>query len=185
MEECLADINHPMEPCEFHGYLVASLMTGTITDKSDWIGTLLAEIEKLDPSVKENAIEKLSALFDASQGADLLTDISFMPLLPDDDTPMVDRVEALSVWCKSFLTGTNVANITINKKQGDDFSDALQFIEDAAVFPYDADSAQTEVEKEQEESLLIEIIEHLKVSVLIIKNEYHQIKKESTQHTKH
>ncbi|NND64862.1 MAG: UPF0149 family protein [Gammaproteobacteria bacterium] len=38
-------------------------------------------------------------------------DFDFQLLLPDDDTALSDRVEALTAWCQSFVTGLGLAGI--------------------------------------------------------------------------
>ena len=47
-------------------------------------------------------VEDFAALSLAGLDAE---DLSFAPLLPDDDDPIADRVEALGEWCASFLAG--------------------------------------------------------------------------------
>ena len=32
-------------------------------------------------------------------------DSAFAPLLPDDDAPLAERADALSMWCQGFLYG--------------------------------------------------------------------------------
>ncbi|HEX7036756.1 MAG TPA: UPF0149 family protein [Pseudomonadales bacterium] len=44
--------------------------------------------------------------FVSAAAADLAAeDMSFMPLLPEDDVALEDRLEALGQWCASFLAG--------------------------------------------------------------------------------
>lgn len=44
--------------------------------------------------------------FVSAAAADLAAeDMSFMPLLPEDDVALADRLEALGQWCGSFLAG--------------------------------------------------------------------------------
>ena len=32
-------------------------------------------------------------------------ELKFEPLLPSDDAPLAEQVEALAVWCQGFLSG--------------------------------------------------------------------------------
>jgi uncharacterized protein YgfB (UPF0149 family) len=90
-----------LSPSELHGATVGVGVgdpgTFELQDLVDLLGAdTLADAE----SVSRFVVATLDAL-----SAD---DLSFAPLLPDDEAPMTERLDALAAWCQSFLAGLAV-----------------------------------------------------------------------------
>ncbi len=84
-------------------------------------------------------------------------DLSFSPLLPEDDDALPARVEALGEWCASFLAGLGaVADTDLNETEAEMLDDLV------AISAVDADVD----EGEDAERELMELVEYVRVAVL-------------------
>ena len=99
-------------------------------------------------------VEDFAALSLAGLDAE---DLSFAPLLPDDDDPIADRVEALGEWCASFLAGLGaVAHTDLDETEAEVLDDFV------ALSSVDPDVG----EDEEAERQLVELVEYVRVAVL-------------------
>src|SRR5262249_48962004 len=87
-------------------------------------------------------------------------DLSFAPLLPDDDASLTDRVEALGDWAAGFVRGFDQSGGDLD----DDAADALDDIQRIAEVSSEADDDEFD---------FFEVAEHLKVAVLLIHDATH------------
>jgi hypothetical protein len=102
LESALGDSNAPVTAAEAHGALCGALAAVTAFGAGDWIEELVAGAEGDDELRSRNLLETLYAeTHDALQSGQM----EFEPLLPDDDTPLDQRVTALAAWCSGFLFG--------------------------------------------------------------------------------
>src|SRR5690554_3290071 len=90
-------------PSELQGLLCGKLCGGAELTEVNW---LLDAVEFLDftQAPDESIRDLLSRLYHATR-AQLRSDFALQLMLPDDDTEMVQRLDALSQWCHGFLTG--------------------------------------------------------------------------------
>ena len=92
----------------------------------------------------------------------------FYPLLPDDETPLAQRTEALAEWCQSFLFGLAVGGIkdfsTLPEQVGEISRDLVEFSQ--------AGHGDTE-ETEQDEFAYVELVEYVRIGVQLIFEELH------------
>ncbi len=100
--------------------------------------------------------------------ADLLSDeISFNLLLPADSRPMHERTTALSEWCSAFISGLGIGRC------GDHATDSEhceEFIKDVAAIS----RLETTLDDDDEtESALIELVEYIRVGVIMLYQEWH------------
>ncbi|MBL1259834.1 MAG: UPF0149 family protein [Thiotrichaceae bacterium] len=87
----------------------------------------------------------------------------FYPLLPDDNAPLDKRTEALGAWCQSFLFGLAAGGIkdfsTLPEQVGEISRDLVEF---SRMGP------GNEEPTEQEEFAYVELVEYVRVGVLLI-----------------
>ncbi len=92
---------------ELHGAacgLVASRLRTSADGETSTADLLEALIELLGSDALTDA-GSVDAFIDASIAALLAEDMSFQPLLPDDDAPVAERVQAIAEWCGAFAAG--------------------------------------------------------------------------------
>jgi len=103
-------------------------------------------------------------------------DLEFTPLLPDDDAPQAERLEAIGLWCASFLQafGSGLAMAPdVEGLGGEGFTlpeEIQEIIDDlAAIAEVEPDSVEDfEGDESDIETQLIELQEFVKVGVLLI-----------------
>lgn len=95
-------LNHGLEaagavqsPADVHGTLTGLL---SVDNDADVTGAL-------DDEATDALRQALSALREMTLEGLFDPDLGFTPLLPDDDTPLEARVQALGHWCAGFLYG--------------------------------------------------------------------------------
>jgi uncharacterized protein YgfB (UPF0149 family) len=92
--------------------------------------------------------------------------MEFDPLLPDDDAPLEDRVEALGAWCQGFLYGYGSATEGRRTPPTGDVAEVLTDL--AEISRGGATGLDTE---EVEEGAYTELVEFLRVGVQTIYDE--------------
>ena len=84
---------------EAHGTMVGAFCASATYRLDDWLREVFPEG---DPGDARN---DLQVWFEATAASLLGGELQFMPLLPDDDTPVAERAAALGQWCQGFLYG--------------------------------------------------------------------------------
>jgi uncharacterized protein len=101
-ERVLTEARALPEPAEAHGTLAGALCSSRDYGLIEWLREILPDdspdAEALQSPVLQNVY---SAMVRTLVGSDS----DFEPLLPDDGAPLIDRAEALSLWCQGFLYG--------------------------------------------------------------------------------
>jgi uncharacterized protein YgfB (UPF0149 family) len=98
-------------------------------------------------------------------------DLSFMPLLPDDDESMSDQLEGLASWTASFLAGM-VAGLSVDERTLAALpEEAQEIIRDfSAIAQLDVAADDDDEPDYEDESDLLELQEFVKVGTLLIMN---------------
>ena len=87
-------------------------------------------------------------------------ELTFEPLLPSDDAPLAEQVEALAAWCQGFLSG--VGSTAPAAVEGDALGEILR---DFAEISRAGLSEDEEAGHDQPDFALAEIHEYVRVSV--------------------
>jgi uncharacterized protein YgfB (UPF0149 family) len=159
------------DAAEAHGTLVGSLCaTGCSLD--EWLAEILP-----DGRAGQEAAASLRAVFDATSGALGDGEMSFQPLLPPDEDPIVERTTALGEWCQGFLygLGVGVAVPDVSKLQGE----AAEVLRDMTEITHvDVDPADTE---ESNEAAYAELVEFVRVGVQLLYDQLQPLRDPSPQ----
>ena len=88
---------------EAHGILCGALCVRQTYDAKAWIADLAEDsgAQFSDRAPPEGLLAAHEETLDALRSLDF----SFSPAIPDDETPLSDRVAALAAWCGGFLYG--------------------------------------------------------------------------------
>lgn len=166
--ERLSRLLDPLDPAELHGLLCGLLCTDPHLDPEQW---LLHATEPLDDSELSPALrDLLLKLFDYGAAQLNASDCSIMPLLPDDESPLRQRADALGHWCEGLLYGLGLGEL---EGQGDLSPETEEFLRDAteiAQAGFDADEAT-----EADEIAYAEVVEYLRVGVLLIQQDINSL----------
>ena len=145
---------------EAHGMATGLLCANSKLDSNHWLKELLEAHSDIDDEQRG----LLCRLFEETR--QLLTsndDFEFDLLLPDDETPLTEKVIALKNWCQGFLFG-----IGSMSKQSSYSRDAHDILKDIAEFT----KLDTNTEdNEEDEVALMELTEYLRSAVLLLRDE--------------
>ncbi len=155
VEAALAPLQLAISPAELHGALAGWIAGGGETS-GPWLGRILA-----DESLASPADPTLNALRDAT--ATLLEDreLNFQLLLPDDETPVDTRGNALFDWCRAFLGAFGLA-AGANPPLSEEGSEALEDLARLAMAEAESDG------DEEDEAAFAEIEEFVRVAALLL-----------------
>lgn len=147
---------------QVHG-LMAGIICGDFNPEDDWQEVVMGEV--LTDDVKQG----LDVLFHATgnQLAQFL--FEFQMLLPDEDLPLQERAEAMTVWCQGFLAGIQHMGIDVPPKDDSEMSEAINDIIEIAKMNYDL-----VVASEEDEMAYTELVEYVRVAVILIYQSLHE-----------
>lgn len=146
---------------EVHGGLCGYICAGGDAKPGQWLEQLCIDTERL-PADAESRLESLRRTT-----LDLLDDpdMRFAPLLPDDESAMSARVQAMGEWCAGFLGGFGLTGTNGHQGLSEQARDALRDLDRIAQFGYEAGDT------EEDETALTDILEYVRVAVLLLRQE--------------
>jgi uncharacterized protein YgfB (UPF0149 family) len=117
--------------------------------------------------------EAVETFVSASIGELMAEDLSFMPLLPDEEAALADRVVALGEWCGSYLAGLAAGLTRLDDASLDDLPlEVREIVQDfAAITDIDPDllaAAPGAGAANAEEADYAQLQEFVKVGVLLV-----------------
>ncbi len=148
-----------------HGLMCGVLAINTNTLFSVWLNEVVGEIDPADILGKE-VKRILCQAFEVVREQLLDPGFRFTLLLPDDNALLVQRLKALAQWCDGFLFGMalSVSNVDIELSQ-----DSREILRDVVEITRVGIS---QAHDETDESAYAEIVEYLRIGVLVIVEEY-------------
>lgn len=155
--DALRTLQLGVDAAELHGALCGFLGAGGTLRRDDWIAHL--QIEADATAVRGNPA--LDQLFVASCAQLADADLGFALLLPTDDAPVGERVDALLGWCRGYLGGFGLG-IGGTPTLSPDAQEALQDLGRIAAFSADEDDL------ERDEEAFAEVAEFVRVAALLL-----------------
>jgi hypothetical protein len=149
---------------EFHGALVGLLCAKGSVDKDDWLvqvapgdgaDLLLVEVRE---SLSQLHGETLRQLNDPV--------LDFEPLLPSEDEPLDERVEALGEWCLGFLLGLSEGGVRDPERLPADAAEVVRDLVDIS-----RAGAYEFSDSDQDEQAYAELLEYVRAGVLLLNEE--------------
>lgn len=161
----MARLQAGVDAAEVHGALAGFLCGGGRGHPDRW-GESLALDAVHDAQIEGGAdAVELRTLYDnvAHELAD--ADDIFVPLLPDDDGALSMRADALVSWCRGFLGGIGLANPRARGALSEDADEAIADLGRIAASELSVD------EGEADELAYAEVLEFVRVAVLLLRDE--------------
>ncbi|WP_353570619.1 UPF0149 family protein [Candidatus Albibeggiatoa sp. nov. BB20] len=161
LNQALLDVGAAMDVSETHGTLCGLIC---FLDDSDKVTQFLSQQvlgdEAVSDQLAEQSFEQLSALTEKTV-ADLDNpDCLFQPMLPDNEKPLYERVQAIGGWSEGFLYGVGLA--LANQEIAEDIEELLNdFAQIARIAPVEEDQATNEDEKDY-----FELVEYIRIGIL-------------------
>lgn len=152
---------------ESHGCLCGALCTFENYPMARWLEEILPDTaisSALNAAANEH--DALGSLYADTVRALRGDEMEFTPLLPDDDTPIKNRADALAKWCQGFLYGLGTGSrLPQNRLPGNVDEVLRDFTELSRAEGAEGDGT------EEEEQAYSELIEYLRVSVQLVHDE--------------
>ena len=165
VNDALQRVDADMDAAECHGQLVGLFAATISADKSTWLQTVLSHTESGDAFAGE-CDQILTDLYNDTQSMLQSEDLGFELFLPDDDLEMQNRLVALASWCQGFLFG--IANAGIKNTESLP-GEIPEFIRDITEISR-ADAFELE-QAEEDENAYTEIVEYIRVGVMLMRTE--------------
>lgn len=154
-----------LDAAEFHGQLCGLLAVDDRLGLPDWLAKTLPGVEPNSlPATTRTLFEDM---LENSRAGLRDADFGFQPLLPDDETELGVRVEALGHWCQGFLLGINAAGVRDTKALPGDLPEILDdFLGISQAESYEL------VDEEEDEAAYAELVEYVRISAQLFCEEW-------------
>ncbi len=162
--EVLRSAGAEVPAAESHGCLCGALCAARDYPFERWLEELLPD----EAAVGDRAAEgPLGLVFTETVAALTGDQMSFQPLLPDDDRSMAERAAALGQWCQGFLYGLGCGSARgTATEMPEDVDEILRDL--ARISQVEVPSGET---GEEDERAYAELVEYLRASVQLVHEE--------------
>ncbi len=161
----LQDNNIIATPSELHGHASGMIVVNHDVKVEKWVDLIMDDYS-FEGGDSKKLVPVLVALFDYAKDKLEADNYTFTPLLPSDDNDLSYRLEALSSWCGSFLTGLAFAGLKSESNLHDDVHEFIADLEKISKVATDSDETQGE------EADFVELVEYVKAGTLVLYSEF-------------
>lgn len=160
----LKSLNAGLGAADLHGSLCGFLCAGGHSVEHFLEAVSLQELLHVDADADaRSAVARLIR----KSGSDLDSDqFTLVPLLPDDERPLLERTEALLQWCQGFVGGLGLGGFADEKTLSPDGREVLRDLLEIArtQVSHDAD-------EEVDEAALAELTEFARVGAMLLRED--------------
>ena len=156
--EMLANLHLGVGASDLHGSLTGYICGGGGAGARGWLAALELQTDPeidLPQAAFARLYEDCAAWFGDPE-------LAFEPLLPEADSSLDARTDALVEWCRGFLGGLGLAGVS--SRQGLS-ADAAEILQDFGTI---AGSRFEYADAEEDENALAEVIEFIRVGALLL-----------------
>lgn len=171
IDATLGSVGQAGSAAEAHGVLCGMLSAGGVQAGHAWARELLSGV---DPDAATRDV--LDLLVHASAEQLTAQELSFQPLLPDDESELSLRTRALSEWVQGYLYGLGVAGFD-DANASEDTREALSDLEQIGRVDFDLDHAD-----ESDEVAFTEVLEFIRLSAILVKDEIGALRSQELLH---
>jgi uncharacterized protein YgfB (UPF0149 family) len=164
LRDSLTDAGVVVALAELHGGVCGALCAGGEPAARRWLKDCLDDAEVTTAAALADELEEL---VDTSAKMFADPDLRFEPLLPGDDVPLEEQVQALALWCQGFLggVGTTAPGIVARTAEADSLGEIWR---DFAEISRAGLSESEAAGEGQPDFALAEIHEYVRVSAQIV-----------------
>lgn len=155
-------------PSELHGVLCGRLAAGSRIKEPEWLNMVCEHMGLPENAADESAdlAPFMNKAYEQTLSLLKSTDMSFHPLLPDDEYAIEQRLEALVAWVRGFLEGMA---LSAGESLGQAPDEIRELIEDLVAISQLANDEEATDETEQQ---LLEITEYVRLGALAVFTEF-------------
>lgn len=167
LRDSLADAGAVVALAELHGGVCGALCAGGAHAARRWVTDCFDDQELAATAAIADELEEL---IDASAKTLADDELKFEPLVPGDDAPLDEQVQALALWCQGFLSGvgTTAPSAAQSARQGTDSGSLAEILRDFAEISRAGLSEEEAAGQGQADFALAEIHEYVRVSVAVV-----------------
>jgi uncharacterized protein len=155
---------------ESHGLLCGIICAAGASDPALWLDHLLAAGNTLG-AMTQAAKSLLTELYSESLLRLEEGDLELALLLPDDETPLPLRSQALGEWCQGFLYGLALGGVREDQEWQGNVGEIMHDFFEISNTRFDH-----EFTDEDEETAYAEIVEYVRMSVLLCREELRPVR---------
>ena len=145
-------------PSELHGLLTGIVCVTQAPTKDEW-SQILNTLNV--PPLSVEALESLTDEADDVANALSDDDLDYLPMLPDDNHGLAERVQALADWCAGVVLGFGLASGNIRAEE----QELIEHLQDVAAVEFEDSDNDEEGEESYQE--LYEFVRLIPVSLSI------------------
>ena len=158
-EDALATAGSLADAAEAHGSLCGALCSMSPYKMQDWVNEILPD----GAALSDESAAMIERVFTATATSFGEQGMEFEPLLPDDESPLSGRANALALWCTGFLYGLGTGHISdLEALNGDVGEIVRDFTEISRATGDDADA------DESNEQAYAELVEFIRVAAQVV-----------------
>jgi hypothetical protein len=160
LNELLTNAEAEVRAAECHGFLCGHVCAAGSSDDDLWQEFIDARTD--DAATARDCYREINELLGEILLRIQSQDFDFQLLLPDEDQPLVERVDALAEWCHGFLDGYGIGAA---EQQLAPTEECREILEDFAKISQVGGDCGTD---EEDEQALFELIEYVRMGAIII-----------------
>ncbi len=174
VQNALEKLQAVTDAAEAHGTLCGLLLGQQ--DIAKWIKFTLDDIPEQNDLLAQEHLQLLQELFDQTKQQLYSDDMSLELLLPDDSDEFAIRLLGLASWCQGFLYGLALNGEALVRGLSEQGRECLEDLLEISQLGHD------EEETDETEVVYIEIVEHVRLSVVYMNEELNPLKTSSLVH---
>ncbi len=173
IHDILSNVQSPYTPEDSHGMLCAMLIVNNSLQFKRWLDEICAQSEA-GQVIEDDNHDVLCALFEHTKQELNDTLLNFTLLIPEDTNSLNARVASLKKWCDGFLFGLALAGV---KDLTHVPEDSMEILQDITTI---SQASEDEEEDEMNEVAYMDIVEYIRMGVLLINEEMHPMNRHET-----
>ena len=177
LNQSLEKSDAEMSASECHGTLCGMACAGGQVALEDWLNQVFEELDLNNMLIKE-ASQLLVGLYQSTQAQLNDSEAGFELFMPDDETSLAERVEALADWCRGFTYGLAVGGLKEDTELPEDSAELIRDLVEIAQAGHDGSAGE-----EADEDAYMQIYEYVRMGVLLINEELQPLV--NTSQTRH
>jgi yecA family protein len=167
LAELLNRSGSPLPLAELHGGLCGVICASGRDAAQSWLDELIDDCGGDADTLAELA-SRLEALGNDTWQALRGLSMEFTPLLPDDDSAIDQRAEALGLWCHGFLAGLVIGGIDLTGGSAVLSQDLSELVHDFAAISQAGPDSQEFDDPELGDNSLTELVEFVRVGAQFV-----------------
>ena len=166
LRDSLANVGAVVAVAELHGGVCGALCASDARAAGRWLHDSLDDQHLAAPTTE--VARALDELVDESLRMLGDAELRFEPLLPSDDSPLEERVQALALWCHGFLAGLGATAPGLGSARGADTEQLDEILRDFGEISRAGVTEDEVAGQDEADFALAEVHEYVRVGVQLV-----------------